>query len=148
MTHSHSNLRAKPRRELRDMNAGPQLDLLVAEKVMGWVKETDPNELKRLEIGLIPDDRRRWLKRPGGGWRYFAPAYSIDIAAAWQVIEKMLAMDIGIKVSRMPNNEMWHSTLYVKDEDGKYMATCEDRFEADTAPLAICMAALKAVGVE
>lgn len=43
------------------MNPGPELDALVAEKVMGW----------RDDVALLP------------------PSYSTDIKAAWEVVEKM-----------------------------------------------------------
>ncbi len=85
-----------------------KIDALVAEHVMGL----DPN---RAEFAL--------------------DEYSTDIAAAWEVVEKM---SVPLEI--------------IRHRDGKQWGVLDARFRnttwADTAPLAICLAALKAKGVE
>lgn len=121
------------------MEAGRELDSAIAEKVMGNVcscgdvtKEPRMNPYGMKEFCLVHGNS--------------FPAYSSSIESAWAVVEKLVTMNIGVDVSKMPNDELWHSALYIKDEDGDYMASCDTMFEAVTAPLAICLAALKAVG--
>lgn len=37
------------RKEVAQLKDGREMDILVAEQVMGWQKETDESELKRLD---------------------------------------------------------------------------------------------------
>jgi len=90
-----------------EMEAGRELDALVAEKVMGWEYEA------------------RSLFRP-----------SQDIAAAWEVVEK-LKMCCGYSHGRGDPFAM------LECEKFSTLVVC-----ADTVSLAICRAALKAVGIE
>lgn len=62
------------------------------------------------------------------------PPYSADITAAWGVVERLR---LGIEPSYMPGK--WYCWAPGKKTD---------RAVADTAPLAICLAALHALGVE
>ena len=127
-----------------EMQAGPDLDALVAEKVMGWTEvvsdglycwrdiEADEGTGKfaRQEnvAGYPVEDIEAW-------------SASTDIAAAWQAI-------IKIKES--------HQVCFALEDyqfDGKHwQALFKGKFDeklyyafADTAYLAICRAALKAV---
>lgn len=75
------------------------------------------------------------------------PYYSRDIAAAWEVVEKIIELypdlPFGVEYSFCGTSEgyKWYAELNPEPDFGpKYMA--------DTAPKAICLAALKAVGVE
>lgn len=61
------------------------------------------------------------------------PDYSTDIAAAWLVADKL-----GLSVLKV--TEGWQARKFVSMRD-------ESASNAKTAPLAICLAALKAVGV-
>ncbi len=86
------------------LEAGRDLDALVAEKVMG-------------ETCL-----------------FTAPAYSTDIAAAWQVVDKLHALSFYLEVG----SAGWMA---------RFANISATEASAATAPLAICLAALKAVGV-
>jgi hypothetical protein len=120
--------------------AGRELDALVAEKVMGWrCRGLHPIH----ECPVFATGRADTL----------APHFSTDIAAAWQVVEKMGA-------------DGWNVSLYVhRGEHGGCGCSitcpygpCEKHGNAvetwhgvedvrgATVPLAICLAALKAVG--
>ena len=120
------------------MKAGRELDTLVAEKVMGWEATADGlywdarQKRTRLVLGSAIAKKREEMGIENGPGFVFAP--STDIAAAWEVVEKA---------------DLW--SLYGSIGDGPYRACIqfEDReglMTADTAPLAICLAALKAKG--
>jgi hypothetical protein len=68
---------------------GRDLDILVAEQVMGWQIEQDETKLRRLNSYFPRDDKRRWWRKPEGGWQFDPLPYSSDMAAAWQVVERM-----------------------------------------------------------
>lgn len=72
-----------------------------------------------------------------------APAYSTDIAAAWLVVENLREQGAHIIPIVGTANECSISTIASRERQ-------YDDFhaEADTMPLAICLAALKAVGYE
>lgn len=117
-----------------------ELDALVAEKVMGWECTIKMNELG--------EEYTEWSNGKGGhlsDWGELrmtdvAPKYSTDIAAAWEVVEKL---DLLVP-----------TRFLVRDVDGWVVANYdedlrrEDGIVADTAPRAICLAALKVVGVD
>ena len=122
------------------MEAGRELDTLVAEEVMGWEATADGlywdarQKRTRLVLGSAIAKKREEMGIENGPGFVFAP--STDIAAAWEVVEKA---------------DLW--SLYGSIGDGPYRACIqfEDReglMTADTAPLAICLAALKAVSQE
>jgi len=77
------------RKEILQLNAGREIDILVAEQVMGWQIETDAAKLKRLNRDVSQNVGNGWWRTPEGGWRCELPSYSSEIAAAWQVVEKM-----------------------------------------------------------
>lgn len=132
------------------MKAGRELDALVAKKVFGCVVkarlfddggscgcEGQPHE-------LLNDHDRYGLHACG------IKPYSTDIAAAWEVVEKL---------KTIPVPETWVDTFnsfpFVLrwTRDGKWEAGWEAMYyagehltESATAPLAICLAALNAVG--
>jgi hypothetical protein len=58
-----------------ELAAGPELDILLAERVMGW-SCTAPNE-----HGPV---YQIW-RDAAGEWQQEVPAYSTDIAAAWRL---------------------------------------------------------------
>ena len=104
--------------------AGRELDRLVAEKVMGYTAACN---------------------RLGDCRHLFFP--SENIAHAWRVIEKLETLHFQWTLhgnnpirsfhDRKPCFEYWHYTNGKADRLG--------RAEADTVPLAVCLAALKAV---
>lgn len=129
-----------------------EIDRLVAEKVMGCtVREVctslrDGQQLYNLycECGhgehgdLEPDQDRRISSDP-----WSLNAYSTEIAAAWQVVEKLNTQRfwIIINTSHYPNKSK-------KVMIGSGLWDTVTEFYADTVPMAICLAALKAAGVE
>lgn len=117
---------------MTDLPAGPELDALVATKVLGW-RKTIPGELywtdrKEPVKTLAP------VKCEVSKW---SPSTRID--HAWEVMEKLGSL----QVSKF-TNDRWHAC---RTQDGDW--DCCDWYSiADTAPLCICYAALRAVGGE
>lgn len=95
----------------RPMNAGRELDALVAEKVMGDVP------------GLV----------------LWPAPYSTHIGCAWRVVEQLRKSGDVISLNWYPGAGQWecvvHRLPHAHGEDA-------------TAPHAICLAALQAVGVK
>lgn len=89
------------------------------------------------ELDALIDERCFGIRRAIAGF-HGAPFYSTDIAAAWQVVERLLAT--------FPPFVLWCNAKYtiaqIWDADDNEIAN----ERGETAPLAICRAALKAVG--
>lgn len=106
------------------------LDALVAEKVMGW-KNKNYTDYVAFEDET---GRTRFISYADGSPCLAAFLPSERIADAWMVVEKFIVWDVGTdgclylcKIKTHPNKK-------------GHIAS------ADTAPEAICLAALKAVG--
>jgi len=126
--------------KIDDMKAGRELDALVAEKVMGWeLHYPYAHDVENNVNYDLADTKIAFVKR-------FNP--STDIAAAWQVVEKMHLADPmaiihisngdgdSMDIDIIPGGVMSPLKLaHSKIENG----TFED------FPLAICLAALKAI---
>lgn len=104
-----------------NMKPGRELDALVAEKVMGWKIVSNRYECSDEQCNC----RTGYLND-----MHFLPNYSSDIAAAWEVAEKM-------------DDTFTDLHRYKKDE-----WFCQMRkvcMRGDSAPHAICLAALKVI---
>jgi hypothetical protein len=113
------------------MKAGRELDALVAEKVMGIECDTDSG----CKDGSDAVDCR--VHGPDGT-RY---AYSTDIAAAYEVLCKMGSRGLGHVIGRENEDEPFHCQFMNGEgfeRDAKH----------DSLPMAICLAALKALGIK
>ena len=104
------------RNEILQMPAGREMDLLVAIRLMG----EDASLLK--------------VNREDSYFENHLPRYSTDIAAAWEVVEKMQSFDLEMEY---PGE--WRASAMLAGSD--WGQTISDQ----TAPLAICRAALLAV---
>lgn len=143
-----------------EMEANHETDMLVAERVMRWkwMSRIDdssnsnpyrsawlfPLDSEDVDTGRIDSFGEPIITRgPSGivgpfreydGGRKestYVPRYSANIEAAWQVVEK-LRDGLRFELRRRPDGGYWVSF-------GEEMTA-----EADTAPLAICRAALRA----
>ncbi len=109
------------------MPAGGEMDCLIAEKVMGWWLEAHMCNPPIPVAYMNPKDRA-WYRK-AEDW-----APSTNIAHAWEVVERMIVLGKMFSMgSHGHDNEDWSAIF---GSIGGY---------ADTAPLAICRAALKAV---
>jgi hypothetical protein len=138
------------------LEAGRELDALIAERVMRW-SDVGEKPMYALDGGDTLNGPPARLVQEGTAWRGtrpdgsegFLPAYSSDIAAAWLVVEK-LGMSVVCSEDgwyALKPEDIEHSTLRGTAFPtivlvGKEFAYPEP---ADTAPLAICRAALLAV---
>lgn len=104
------------------MNPGRELDALVAEKVMGIKVRCDI-----LASGTI-------LPIVGGTITKHIEPYSTDIAAAWEILSKFKKFSV-----------FQGEDVMVEISIGKFG---KESAHANTVPHAICLAALKVVGVE
>lgn len=121
------------------MKPGRDLDALIAEKVMGG------NQYEAYFVKAIDHDSASVSYETRLTW----PPYSTDIAAAWVVVDA-LYIHKHVMVLYKENTVMAPSGWYASF-DFKYPEPdkAEDQFIwAKTAPHAICLAALKAVGYE
>jgi len=125
------------------MKAGRELDALVAEHVIGdkyqWTGHNcDNRDCEYKTKSTMRDGDKDYVYRcmicgiKDG--ELHCPAYSTDIAAAWEVVEKLDLLDSNSSLFK--DHGKWYIVGY-----------CESwEFESDTAPMTICLASLKAVG--
>ena len=137
--------------------AGRELDALVAEEVMGlspisrnWPCGYTP-DVGDYEAALDQDKPYPWHRDRGpiyqdrNGYARAVEFYSTSIAAAWEVVEKLLldypSFRVSARISGQSSGQRKH--LWIAGEDDDRSDWC---VTADTATLAIVRAALKAVG--
>ena len=138
---------------MSDLKAGPELDALVAEKVMGLVPCTHWENINFGSAGgphiMTTDGCSHLVDGVRGAGCYPDPSldlwfsarpYSTDIAAAWKVVEKLEA---GICVETDGVSLQTYDVVFWKQDAARWVHRT-----ASTLPLAICLAALKAVGHE
>ena len=141
---------------MTDLKPGRELDALVAERVMGWIRLScaPPGRfcLEQKERGRDERDGDWWLL-PGGTFRCDlcdrTEDYSTDIRAAWEIMEKMWphVQNGGrgthrIQLYRRDGDNQWGCEFAI-DPQGDWRTHA--RACAPTAPHAICLAALKAI---
>lgn len=138
------------------MEAGRELDALVTEKVMGW--QWFKMDTQGLAVGIDhPWANTRSLRpdKSNGVWTLVAsldlpmhfdnrciPHYSTNIAAAWLVVENLNKREWRVEIAHTVNSGV--DVVIAKWEEGHFGGEFAEW--AETAPLAICRAALKAVG--
>ena|SRR5258706_9749470 len=112
-----------------------EIDALVAEKLMGWKKYPANSPENKMDFDQWVGEDQRVVPQTE------PPPYSTNISDAWIVVEKM--------------KKDW-LILIDNDKSGKWDAffkhmTAEDKsytsFNQESAPMAICLAALKSFGV-
>ena len=116
------------------MNAGRELDALVAVKALGW------EWIDAMEMWYDTSDSHTMLTSDE------LPEFSTDIAAAWHVVEH-LDRTRNTWIDRLQKEGMEGWGLILASGTG-YSVTHHQVHLAETVPLAICLAALKAVGID
>ena len=116
--------------EIDKLPAGQELDILIAERVMGWERLPERPNRQR---GFATEEYQnlRW-RLPNGEVTLDLDYFSTDISEAWQVVEK-LYLHVG------PFGDYWYASDVHNWNDARIIV------HAFTAPLAICRASLKAV---
>jgi hypothetical protein len=130
------------------MQAGRELDALVAHKVFGlfpcphWSRDIYDSRSWNSDNC----DCKPWSKSYDAEYPDFKP-YSTNIAAAWEVVEK-LDRRFWPEIRRIDDGS-WCCEIVGRGDTPAQVSPGPLALEyAPTAPLAICLAALKAVGVE
>lgn len=114
-------------REIDKLEAGPELDALIAEKVMGCALVNHVTPAYSPTCGCENRAHRHYEERLDD----LLNSFSTDMRAAWGVVEKL-----GDRFKWLENG---FAACFAKPNDFTIVAA------GDTAPLAICRAALKAV---
>ena len=96
-----------------DLQPGPKLDALIAEKVFGW----NPIYIDNLNLDMMPQ-------------------YSTSITAAWPIVERF-NLYVAPAAAQLQGWDAGPTT-----KQGRWPVT-KDAVTAATAPLAICLMALK-----
>lgn len=138
--------------DIDKVEAGPELDALVAEKVMGWklhIEERGPH------MGEIAPDGKLhlWIEGRVSKWNVLHWKPSRDIAAAWEVIEQLQSK--GIRLDSLGHGNLDCHLETTRNFSCEFGGWAEDGSPtiswsaiAKTAPVAICRAAFKAVGAQ
>jgi len=141
-----------------EMPAGRALDARVAEKVRGWPVEGVP--LEGVPLVMVNGEICDATPFSDGSYQIVAaPHYSTDISAAWDVVEKVareqgqdahftIVCRAGYSNQVEPKGEWMVGYQFPEaDYSGRWRWSGVFGWgEGVTAPLAICRAALKAVG--
>lgn len=114
------------------MKPGPDLDALVAQKVMGWKWQIIPQHIHVVDGGaqfekdgkyLMPENSYFPPHDVGQGRLFYhaaAPAYSTVLKDAWQVVDKLqtiyekftVEFSCGIYTCRFPNGVVASETTF------------------------------------
>jgi Phage ABA sandwich domain len=124
-----------------DMSAGPELDALLAEKVMGWRRFDNWSQAvgKERPFFLVGESGVIVYRHPDLG-KSWSP--SKNMAEAWDVVEKIEAtLNFQIDNPGLENKDQrrWRVLFGRSDNPISIVA------DADSAPLAIARAALQTV---
>jgi len=114
------------REEILRMEAGSELDQLIAERVMEWKEGQKTLLSRRCGVGILGEKA--------------LPRYSTDIAAAWEAVEALREKEFVIDILGSLEDfivKIWNEN----ESEGLSIA----KASAEQAPLAICRAALLAV---
>lgn len=120
--------------------AGKELDGLIADRVMYWNQNHEINECedKWYSYCNICGYEPRFEKIIPGSCKGY-PRYSVDISSAWEVVEKM-GPSYELKSIHHSSGTVHRATFW--------RGMMGFSVEAETAPLAICRAALLAIEYE
>ena len=124
---------------MSEWTAGPELDARVATEVMQWHRSKDSGgEYWKNEEGLSTGYRIN-----AGMWTpdVWNPSDPEGIAAAWEVVEKLRSDGFGWILQNCHADDGVPWCCFTSTEEDVHEG------QGDTAPLAICLAALKAVDV-
>ena len=120
--------------KVENNSPGRDLDRLVAEKVMGWIKKIwkDPYDGTIYTYILRYPDQS-----PKEALKELLPTYSQDASAAAEVVEKMKTSGFNLYIEKTNNlYKPWSAGFYKTDIDRKTLVYGE------TEEHAICLAAL------
>lgn len=134
-----------------------ELDVLVCEHIFDWTWVTEDAEEPDQVPFLVSPEGGLGVYYPKVAAKFpniqptFLPAHSTSISAAWEVVEKLRALGWFVHIDNVGfNNEdegQWRVFVqWFSDDDDNPRDGESHVSDADTAPEAICKAALLAVG--
>lgn len=122
-----------------ERQAGRELDAEIAEKVMGW---TNVHKRGGIWWGAFPG----LVEAEGEGVTTFVPHFSWLIESAWLVVEAMRAKGHSINIECDDSGFVVRVRIFTPDPEwdggGYFSSDKEASVCRDSAPLAICLAAL------
>lgn len=134
------------------MKSGRELDALVAERVMGWTwwdarvvseyglvtqpKTTTGYNTKVLMPPKARESSTAFLYENFANGYY--PAYSTDIVAAWQIVNRFKEQSMILNYGE--DTQKWECSFIVNGN--RYWGV------SSIVPIAICIAALRIVGID
>ena len=121
-------------------SAGRELDALVAEKVMGW-REVRKQSIANAFGQHVMDDYVG-LPNPGATMPQLVPRYSTMLQEAWKVADDLRGRSQFVAVISGLGPQGVQPWICKVNRDGGFI---EER--AESAAVAICLAALKSVGI-
>lgn len=123
-----------------ELPAGRELDALVAEKVLGWVQVRKQSIANAFGQHVMDD----YVGQPSVGATppVLVPRYSTMIQEAWKVADHLRSRSQFVAVISGLGPQGVQPWICKINRDGGFL---EER--ADTAAVAICLAALKSVGI-
>lgn len=132
-----------------EMQAGREMDALVAEKVMGYVLS---------DISMPTYPKYKLFDIDSGefsGYSKVVPDYSTYLAAAWEVVKEMKKQGWSFRYSNNAYADTQHAAAFYKGLrgigrdilGGDYIYNDNAWDIANTECLVICRAALRVVGV-
>lgn len=131
---------------MNELKPGRELDALIAEEVMGWHEYKDANP--KAPLNNQGDLNDHPCETCGSVYGHGIKPYSTDISAAWEVAQKIKDMDDETKfiihLSQTKHNECEVEITYWIEENGDRYMGGPFFVLGDTAPHAICLAALSA----
>jgi hypothetical protein len=125
------------------MNAGRELDRIIAEKVMGWkiIPYVSTGEKGPAIVSASLDDHDMYRKWPGD--ELWSP--SRDIKTAWEVAGFLQEKELLFEFALIGQGNEWQAGEFEwTPGDGSY----EWRVIGESPAHAICLAALCACGIE
>lgn len=119
------------------MGAGASLNVIVAERVLGWEFRPGPNPPNRLWVNRTA---RAWF-RPGNPHPVSLPPLSLNISAAWHIVEEMERRGYDGSLG-ITHDGTW--CRFTEARTGRTSHAAVDPREG-TQALAVCRAALAAL---
>jgi hypothetical protein len=121
------------------MPTGRDLDAIVAEKVMGWLEVRKQSIANAMGQHVMDD--YVGLPASGAPQPVLVPRYSTMIQEAWKVADRLRGETQFVAVISGKGPQGVQPWICKVNREGSFL---EER--AETAPLAICLAALKGLG--
>jgi hypothetical protein len=128
----------KERAEYHAWEATRRIDGLVAKHVFGWHWFTTSHNSDQKV--LAPDQGSADKLRIGSHVLDLVPPYSADVNTAWQVVEKMREHNYRLSLRTWVLSS---DAMAVFIDPGREWAAEGEEVTTDSAPLAICRAALR-----